>query len=214
LAFAIATGSQRITLGIRGQETSFVAAQLLGTKTSLPGGELAAIPMHVLIVGVLSLFASLISDATPASQAQLSRDIEAANREFRDDLTRFWRGIDSNDLRVMWHLVGWEWKFAKTVSPQIIDAIMGDLRQNKTSYPGARAAAGVLARSGEYEGIIACLDRREAKRILMKWRASGRGNDRLYAVRFLKTLRESEIAPQADGSIYWQRRSFLSRWFF
>jgi hypothetical protein len=177
--------------------------------------------IRYLLTAVFSFLLSIAEcGAARPNQAQLERDIIKATEAYRDDLHRFWLALDNDaKIQLQWHMVAYAAEFARNVKPDIIDAIIGDLRHNKTPYLGrARYTRGdIIAayyRQQDYEGIIGGLDRRTAKGTLKKWLQSTNVSDREAARAFLERIRSFRIAKQPDGSICWQRRNFLQRCLF
>jgi hypothetical protein len=121
-----------------------------------------------------------------------------------EDLKRFWLGIEAPEVRLQWHAAAWGAKFAQTVKPDIIDAIIQDLRREETPYPG-RAKAGLLGRRMDYEAIIVSLEPKSAYAALFRWQRTGSPTDKKNATAFIRTLRTQRLAKQTDGAIWWER---------
>ena len=155
----------------------------------------------ILILSFAILAQSSFAGTPPNSSQGEGRPSVTIN----EDLKRFWLGIEAPEVTLQWHMAAWAAKFAETVKPDVIDAIIQDLRQDETPYPG-RAKGGALTRRWDYEAIIVSLEPKGAYQALFRWQRNGTSTDKENATALIRTLRTKRLAKQPDGTIWWERR--------
>lgn len=124
------------------------------------------------------------------------------------DLARYWQGVDAPGIKTQRQIVAWAAELGRTVTPEIVNAIMTDLQHEKTPYAyPTRTKTGVADRQRAYDAIIVSLEPKATYKILMKWQRTGKPNDNRNVTWFLNTLKTRRLARQPDGTVWWEPKT-------